>query len=479
MQVTSDLHTVHELWRTLRDGFFLDEHSRSLRLSLTTHNPATASIAFWRFDIHALPAGSFRGTAHVSTAPLADTSLTLGSASAGLSLLLVAANAAYVCYLYIVQPDSGGLATDGAGAGVDEGLPGQSDAGTEASYRNADWGLATLEQIQTVATIVAGSHGGQPVAESIDGPGTAAAGITAGLVDASHGNGASASAPHRKNQGSGHSVASAPPCSGMAAMHAGSVPARSFLAAAVCSEGEADGRQQTVSRSSSSRTVCSRSSAAVVVGEAAGAVGEAARLAARSRSLHSRRSVSSKGGSAHAALPHHQPQDSLAGHKHSYGGLEGTETWQRPPRHAPARRHGWMAVAAVATAVGLVASLVVSARFNSHASGLVRSFHAAQVAQDVTAAIDSSEYLLAHAYHHLASPMRRLLPAKAVASQLLRRAQLEVVEAAHRSGNSTVCEVGVQAVTEVVEIAATQVEVPLWALEDDPTQVDRFAELLV
>lgn len=174
-----------------------------------------------------------------------------------------------------------------------------------------------------------------------------------------------------------------------------------------------------------------------------------------------------------------QLQCALVGGRSSDAGATDLEaTLPCPSPRVPARRHGWMAAIAVAMLAGLILTLAMSARYSSRTTDFVWKFHAADTAGHGAAGGTASEYLVMHAYHDLASPMRRLLPAKAV-SPLLRRAQLEVVEAAHEGGNGTACDVSLDEATGVVDIVAAAVEAPLWTLPDDPAQVDNFAELLV
>lgn len=458
MQASSDLHTIHELWRTLRDGFFIDEQTHRIRLSLATHNPATASFAFWRFDIRQLPSGSFRGQAHVYTAFFATTRLSLGSVCAALSLLLVAADAAFLCYVYIVQPHWGVHDGD-VGSRVSARSSAWPQEEHVAAPRRDDWGLAELRSISTVAHLLAGSAPGHtpvpheqgPIGESTEPYGACGCPDPDGSCRTS-----SSMCPLDHQDAHGSPSERVVAHRGLERLGVQSAGNRGLDARCRVSDARAhswrslDGANSGRGRAVGEKVATSRSS--------------------RATSVSSKAPRSTAGDRA-------QLQSAVAGARSSYGG--GSEaTLPVPPLRARARRHGWMAGIAVSMFAGLVLTLTVSAWYSSRATDLVWKFHAADTAGHDALGRTASEYLVMHVYHDLASPMRRLLPAKAV-SPLLRRAQLEVVEAAHEGGNGTMCDVSVDGATGVVDIVAAAVDVPLWTLPDDPAQVDHFADLLV
>eukprot|EP00892_Ulva_mutabilis_P001791 jgi/Ulvmu1/11612/UM008_0013.1 len=456
--VQADLHTVHTLWQLLRDGFYIDAQTSTIALALATHNPATRSFALWRFRIQQLPSGSFRGEASLSSAPVADRSLTLGSSAASLSLVMVALNAAFVVYLY-----TGGVSVQSATAaragrlmsaqGAAGGGTGQEGV-SGSSGDPGDWSLGQLAAISTVARAWASRTPelvGQPVAEAATECDAGAPVLwmdQRGTGDVMTGRGSESGSQWSVPAVQGHS------------------PNRGFL-------------QQVLEQP------CSNAGAY--------AVGERLSRPTSRGPIQTPMPTSSRGRPS-AASGRSSASQSPEGLQHSVQQAVSAVAWRGqdghasalPPVQGSARQNlqersggdGWMAVAAVATSVALVATLALSATHSTHATHLLHQFRAAQSAANVTAGTAAWEHSLVHAYHDLSAPVRRLLPAK-TATPLLRQAALQRVVAAHGSaGGGAACDVAVAPQTQLVDITAAVAEAPLWMLPEEPVQLRRYSEVL-
>lgn len=481
---------MHELWQFLRDGFFIDAQTDTVTLALATHNPDTDSMAHWSFRIRQLPSGSFRAQARVSTAPMATARLTAGAIAVTLSLLLVVLNAAVMVYLYVVKPGRSVASAAEVGIAGPTGEVGSSATGR--SQRPPDWGLTQLTAISTVSRLWASDDSSRhpppsafpaPVAESAD---TTLAGVIA---------------RHVSDPGTGVQPMAGPPV----AVAAG-CDGRNFHSRCDASDPSSQDCRDTVLQRDRQGMV-GRQEQQVVAGEewahgppcawtpaqhstsahghpwvghgswhSPAAVPVAEKVVASSRGASSYGGASSSRGAGSSSDMHARSRGvdgDSAGPPMSRGvpgGLHGAQQ--------PVGGYGWMAMTVGVTAVALVVALAVEAHHSALATGLLHRFRAAQSAADVTVGTAAWEHSLMHAYHDVAAPVRRLLPAK-TASPALRRAALQQVVAAHESSRSGACEVAVAPRTQVADIVAARLDVPLWALPDEAVQVQRFADVLV
>jgi hypothetical protein len=71
LQADVDRHTAFRIFQYLRDGFFIDEYTKSVTLHMVLDNQAAASFVYWQLHLKQLPSGSFLGRAFFQTTPAA------------------------------------------------------------------------------------------------------------------------------------------------------------------------------------------------------------------------------------------------------------------------------------------------------------------------------------------------------------------------------------------------------------------------
>ena len=67
VQEGADAHTMHRIWRYLRDAHYVTTRTETLRLRAAVYNAAHSTLVLWLFDISRLDSGSFHGRAAFRT----------------------------------------------------------------------------------------------------------------------------------------------------------------------------------------------------------------------------------------------------------------------------------------------------------------------------------------------------------------------------------------------------------------------------